>query len=86
MEFYQTGAEQILSKQQWNEPDDLYISQWTFWDKMKFLERVMKNTKSIDNLSNKNPKDDSLESDEEEESTNETSIETSTPNQKVKNW
>jgi len=45
----------------------------------------MKNTKSIDNLSNKNPKDDSLESDEEEESTNETSIETSTPNQKVKN-
>ena len=31
--------------------DDLYLSQWVFWDKLRFLQSVMKTTKSRDTLS-----------------------------------
>ena len=31
--------------------DDLYVSQWVFWDKLRFLQSVMKTTKSRDTLS-----------------------------------
>ena len=31
--------------------DDLYVSQWMFWDKLQFLQSVMKTTKSRDTLS-----------------------------------
>ena len=31
--------------------DDLYVSQWVFWNKLQFLQSVMKTTKSRDTLS-----------------------------------
>ena len=41
----------VKSSKSGQSTDDLYVSQWMFWDKLQFLQSVMKTTKSRDTLS-----------------------------------
>ena len=41
----------VKSSKSGQSTDDLYVSQWMFWDKLQFLQFVMKTTKSRDTLS-----------------------------------
>ena len=41
----------VKSSKSGQSTDDLYVSQWMFWDKLQFLQSVMNTTKSRDTLS-----------------------------------
>ena len=41
----------VKSSKSGQSTDDLYVSQWMFWDKLQFLQSVMKTTRSRDTLS-----------------------------------
>ena len=41
----------VKSSKSGQSTDDLCVSQWMFWDKLQFLESVMKTTQSRDTLS-----------------------------------
>ena len=41
----------VKSSRSGQSTEDLYVSQWMFWDKLQFLKSVMKTAKSSDTLS-----------------------------------
>ena len=49
----QSGRElnKVKSSKSRQRADDLYVSQWMFWEKLQFLQSMMKTTKSLDTLS-----------------------------------
>ena len=48
---FERELDRVKSSKSGQSTDDLYVSQWMFWDKLQFLQSVMKTTKRRDALS-----------------------------------